>query len=510
VTSTPFESTATGHPRRWWILLILCLSLMVLVVDNTVLNLAIPSLMRDLSATPADIQWVIDAYILAFAGLLLTAGSLSDRFGRRKMLLIGLVLFGAASLLATAADTPWQLIVCRGLMGVGGSLLMPSTLSLLFTVFPPEEQRKAMAAWSMVAMVGVVAGPTVGGVLLEHFWWGSIFLLNVPIAVLAIVGTLVLIPESRGPARAVDPVGAVLSVIGMAAVVWSIISIPASGLGSGRVLGGLAVGLVALLGFALWERRSEHPMLPLELFKDRNFSGTSLSIVLLSFTAGGLLLALTQYLQFVLDYSPLKAGLALIPYALSAMLFNGLGATLGKKLADRTLIVIGLAVIAAGFGILTQVSDSTGYGLLIVGLLVMGIGGGLAGPAAYTLLMQAVPAEHRGVGSAMNDTVQQTGAALSVAVLGSVLAAAYSAALPSSVPDAARDSIADTLALGPQFAASARDAFTDAMSIAMTAGLIGAAAGAVVALFVLPRSKPQAQSVDAGELSVSHVGRDEQ
>jgi DHA2 family multidrug resistance protein-like MFS transporter len=508
VTSTSFESSPiepsqAGHPRRWWILLILCLSVMVLVVDNTVLNLAIPSLMRDLSATPADVQWIIDAYILAFAGLLLTAGSLSDRFGRRRMLIVGLVVFGLASLLATLATNPWQLIACRGLMGVGGSLLMPSTLSLLFTVFPPAEQRKAMAAWSTVAMVGVIAGPTIGGVLLEHFWWGSIFLINLPIAILAIIGTIALIPESKGPARAVDPVGALLSVVGMSAVVWAIISIPADGLGSGRVLGGLAVGVAGLVAFAWWERRTPHPMVPLQLFKDRNFSGTSLSIVLLSFTAGGLLLALTQYLQFVLAYSPLKAGLALIPYAVSAMLFNGIGATLGKKLADRTLIAAGLLVIAGGFGILTQVTTDSGYGLLIVGLMVMGIGGGLAGPAAYTLLMQAVPAEHRGVGSAMNDTVQQTGAALSVAVLGSVLAAAYSAALPDSVPEAGRDSIADTLALGAQFVPVAREAFTDAMSIAMTAGLIGAAAGALVALFVLPRrsavAEPEARQDDAGD-----------
>ncbi len=491
VTSTPYESTATGHPRRWWILLILCLALLVLVVDNTVLNLAIPSLMRDLSATPADVQWIIDAYILAFAGLLLTAGSLSDRFGRRKVLVIGLVLFGLASLLATLAENPWQLIGCRALMGVGGSLLMPSTLSLLFTVFPPDEQRKAMAGWSMVAMVGVIAGPTVGGVLLEHFWWGSIFLLNVPIAVLAIIGAVVLIPESKGPARAVDPGGAVLSMVGMTALVWAIISIPGNGFFSAKVLGGLLVGVAGLTAFALWERRSAHPMVPLALFKDRNFSGTSFSIVLLSFTAGGLLLALTQYLQFVLGYSPLKAGLALIPYAASAMLFNGLGATLGKKLADRTLIAVGLVIIAAGFGILTQVS--TGYGLLIVGLLVMGVGGGLAGPAAYTLLMQSVPAEHRGVGSAMNDTVQQAGAALSVAVLGSVLAGAYSSSLPDSVPEEARKSIAATLALGPDFVAAARSAFTDAMSIAMTAGAIGAAAGAVVAVVALPRRRPAAE-----------------
>ncbi len=242
-----------------------------------------------------------------------------------------------------------------------------------------------------------------------------------------------------------------LSIIGMAAVVWAIISIPADGFGSAKVLGGLAVGVAALTGFALWEMRSEHPMVPLALFRDRNFSGTSFSIVLLSFTAGGLLLALTQYLQFVLGYTPLKAGLALIPYAVAATVFNALGATLGKKMADRTLIVVGLVIIAGSFGILTQVSDSTGYGLLIIGLMVMGVGGGLAGPAAYTLLMQAVPPDHRGVGSAMNDTVQQTGAALSVAVLGSVLAAAYSSSLPDSVPEPARTSIADTLALGPDF-----------------------------------------------------------
>jgi len=236
---------------------------------------------------------------------------------------------------------------------------------------------------------------------------------------------------------------------------------------------------------------------PLALFRDRNFSGTSFSIVLLSFTAGGLLLALTQYLQFVLGYSPLKAGLALIPYAVAATVFNALGATLGKKMADRTLIVIGLAIIAGSFGILTQVSDSSGYGLLIVGLLVMGVGGGLAGPAAYTHLMQAVPPEHRGVGSAMNDTVQQAGAALSVAVLGSVLAAAYSSSLPDSVPEPARKSIADTLALGPDFLAPARTAFTDAMSISMTVGCIGAFAGAVVALVVLPRRQAAEQTADA-------------
>lgn len=489
MSSATFEDPAAGHPRRWSILSVLCLSLLVLVVDNTVLNLAIPSLMRDLSATLADVQWMIDAYILVFAGGLLTAGSLSDRYGRRRALIIGLVLFGLASLLATMAQSPWQLIAARAFMGAGGALLMPSTLSIMFTVFPPEEQRKAMAAWSTVAMVGVIAGPTVGGVLLDHFWWGSVFLLNVPIAVVAIVAAFVLMPESRGPARRPDPLGAVLTLIGMSALVWAIISIPAKGWSSAEVIGGLVGGVLVLTVFAVWERRIEHPMVPLAIFRDRNFSGASFSIVLLSFTAGGLLLALTQYLQFVLGYSPLKAGLALLPYAVAAAMFNTLGATLGKRLSDRTLIVAGLLVVAAGFALLTTVTATSGYGPLIAGFLVMGIGGGLAGPAAYTSLMRAVPAEHRGVGSAMNDTVQQTGVAFSVAVLGSVLAAAYSAALPDSVPEQARGSIADTLAIGPAFAGAAREAFTQAMTIAMVVGVAGAVAGAVVAFLVLPRRR---------------------
>ncbi|HEU5159770.1 MAG TPA: MFS transporter [Streptosporangiaceae bacterium] len=496
MTSSTFDET--GHPRRWSILAVLCLSLLVLVVDNTVLNLAIPSLMRDLSATIADVQWMIDAYILVFAGLLLTAGSLSDRYGRRRALIIGLVLFGVASLLATMAQNPWQLIAARAFMGAGGSLLMPSTLSILFTVFPPAEQRKAMAAWSTVAMVGVIAGPTVGGFLLDHFWWGSVFLLNVPIAVVAIVAAFVLMPESRGPARRPDPLGAVLTVVGMTAIVWAIISIPARGWSSAEVIGTLAGGALVLAAFAVWERRIDHPMVPLAIFRDRNFSGASFSIVLLSFTAGGLLLALTQYLQFVLGYSPLKAGLALLPYAVAAALFNSLGATLGKRLADRTLIVAGLLIIAAGFAILTTVTATSGYGPLIAGFLVMGIGGGLAGPAAYTSLMGAVPPEHRGVGSAMNDTVQQTGAAFSVAVLGSVLAAAYSAALPNSVPDSARASIADTLALGPSFAPAAREAFAQAMTIAMVVGVAGAVAGSVVAFLVLPRRRRDQMATEPG------------
>ncbi|GAA3427139.1 MFS transporter [Streptosporangium nondiastaticum] len=477
----------------------LCLSLLVLVVDNTVLNLAIPSLMRDLGATPADIQWIIDAYVLVFAGLLLTAGSLSDRYGRRRFLIIGLLLFGGASLVAVLVTEPWQLVAARALMGVGGSILMPSTLSILITVFDDAERRKAIAAWSAVAMVGVIAGPTLGGFLLEHYWWGSIFLINVPVAVLAVVAAALLMPESRGPARRLDPPGVLLSATGMTALVYAVISSPSRGWTSPEVLTAAVLAVLALGGFVLWERRSAHPMLPLELFRDRNFSGSSFSIVLMSFGTGALLLMLTQYLQFVLGYGAMKAGLALLPYAVAAAVFNILGAGLGQKISSRTLAAVGLAVMALGFGVLAFMTADTGYGLLITGLMLMGVGAGVAGPAVYATLMGAVPPQHAGVGSALNDTVQQVGMALSVAVLGSVLAGVYRSSMPESAPAAARDSVAVALRLGdPGLARTARESFVSAMTFGSWVGVAFTLAAAVLAFVMLRPAAPAAPAERPG------------
>ncbi|MGW4424327.1 MFS transporter [Streptosporangium sp. NPDC004631] len=487
-------------PRRWWILGVLCLSLMVLVVDNTVLNLAIPALMTDLGASPSDIQWIIDAYILVFAGLLLTAGSLSDRYGRKRFLIIGLVLFGGASLIALMVTEPWHLIAARALMGVGGSILMPSTLSILITVFDDGERRKAIAAWSAVAMVGVIAGPTLGGFLLEHYWWGSIFLLNVPITLVAVVAAVVLMPETRGPARGLDPVGVLLSTAGMSALVFVVISAPGEGWSSPSVLVAAGVAVLGLGGFMLWERRAAHPMLPLELFRNRNFSGSSFSVVLMSFGTGALLLMLTQYLQFVLGYGPMKAGLALLPYAVAAALFNGVGAGLGQRVSNRTLIAAGMTVMALGFVVLALMTADSGYGMLIGGLMLMGVGGGLAGPAIYATLMGAVPPEHAGVGSALNDTVQQVGMALSVAVLGSVLAGVYTSSMPASAPAAARASIGGAFQLGdPGVMRTAREAFLSAMSFGSWVGVVFTLAAVALALAVL-RPAPRVQAVPEAEL----------
>ncbi|MCX4091660.1 MFS transporter [Nocardia sp. alder85J] len=472
---------AVRDPRRWWILVVLCLSLLVLMIDGTVLNLAIPSLIRELHATPQDVQWILDAYVLVFAGLLLTAGSLSDRFGRRRALILGLALFGVASLAAVLADAPWQVVGARALMGIGGSLLMPSTLSILMTTFDDSERRQAMAAWSTVAMVGVVLGPTLGGLLLQHFWWGSVFLLNIPVALLAILAAIALMPETHGEQRPVDVPGVLLSIVTLTATVYVIIqrhwNIPM-----------IALAVAAGAGFAYREYRAAHPMLPLAVFRSRDFTGTCLTLLLMVFGMGAVLLMLTQYLQFVLGYGPMKAGLALLPYATSAALCNGLGATLGRSLSNKTLIVSGLLVMSAAFAVLAQADN---YPWVLASMLIMGVGGGLAGPAAYSAIMSAIPVEHAGVGSAMNDTLQQVGMAISIAVLGSVLAGVFTAHMPADIPAAARDSLGAAFQFG--YAAPARAAFTAAMSAGAWISAGFSLAAAALGLVLLRTRRPAQQ-----------------
>jgi EmrB/QacA subfamily drug resistance transporter len=490
------------NPRRWLILGVLCLSLLVVVIDNMVLNIAIPSLIRDLDASTSEIQWIIDSYILVFAGLLLTAGSLSDRHGRRRGLIIGLVVFGVGSGMATLCQTPEQLIAARGLMGVGGAFLMPGTLSILTTVFDDQERKKAIAIWSSVLALGALGSPVIGGLLLEHFWWGSVFLVNVPVAAIAIIAALLIIPESRGAATKPDLLGALFSMIGMTALVWAVISTARDGWGSPQTIGGFVVAVAGIAAFALWERHVAEPMLPLSLFRDRNFAGSSFSIVLLSFSAGGVVLALTQYIQFVLGYSPIRAGLAFVPMILTVMVFNGVGVVVDKRLGARATVAIGLLLMGCGFGVLASLQPGDGYPQLALALVVIGMGSGTAGPAAYGTLLGALPPERVGVGSAVNDTVQQIGQALSIAVLGSVLTAAYRSAMPTDVAAQARDSIGDALRIAAQtgdaaLAQVAKDSFVSAVSVTALIGVFGGIAAAAVALAVLrPKPKPPAEAIE--------------
>ncbi|GAA3246542.1 MFS transporter [Nonomuraea helvata] len=479
------------HPRRWLILIALCLSTLVLLMDNMALTVAVPSLAADLGATAQDIQWILESYMLVFAGLLLTAGSLSDRYGRRKVMVIGLVLFGAASLAATLTTDPGQLIAARVAMGVGGSLIMPSTLSLLMVVFPDEvERRKAMAAGAAFAVLGLVGGPVLGGALVASFGWESVFWINVPVVALAILAALTLMPESKGPRTKPDPIGAVLSVIGMSALVWTI-----NELAHGISWTPLAIAVVALAAFILWELRTDHPMVPLKLFSDRDFAGGSLSLTLVQVGNGGLLLVLTQYMQFVLGYTPTQAGLALIPMFVASVIFNGIGTGLGIKLGNRTTAVLGMIVMATGFGLLTFSSPDSFVALAIT-QVVLGAGGGLAVPTAIAALMGAIPTEQAGVGSALNDTIQQAGAALGVAILGSLATSSYTSAMPATASEEARRSVAAAVA-DPSLAAVAREAYHVAMSSAFLGAATGVLGAAVLALLLLRGRKPGAHATEA-------------
>jgi EmrB/QacA subfamily drug resistance transporter len=495
----------TRNPRRWWILIVLCLSSLVLVVDSMALTVAVPQMTRDLGASAQDTQWILDSYILVFAGLLLTSGSLGDRFGRRKVMIIGLVLFGVASLAATLAANPAQMIAVRVAMGIGGALIMPSTLSIMITVFDDAERPKAMAAWTSVAMLGLVGSPVLGGVLIAHFSWHAIFFINVPVVALAIVAGLVLMPESRGPWRKPDPFGAVLSAAGMTALVWWVIGIPEHGAFGGRSAICMAIAVVALGGFVVWEHVTPEPMVPLNLFRHRNFSGGSLSLALLQIGNGGLLLVLTQYLQFVLGWSPVKAGLAFVPLAVAAIAGNVAGAQLSVKVGPRIPVLTGMLVMAVSFGLLTTVSAGTGFAVPAIALGLLGLGAGVAMPAAVGALMSTIPAEQAGVGSALNDTIQQAGTALGIAILGSLLASGFARHLPASVPAQARHSIAGTLSAAhgdadpESLVHAAKAAFTASMSVTFTVSAIGVLAAAILATLVMRNTKPVAPAATAVE-----------
>jgi EmrB/QacA subfamily drug resistance transporter len=412
-----------GHPQRWLILGVICLAQLTVLLDNTVLNVAIPSLTRELHAATSDIQWMINAYSLVQSGLLLTAGSAADRYGRKKLLIAGLALFGIGSLTAGLSHSAGQLIAARAGMGIGGALLVTTTLAVAMQIFTPEEQPRAIGIWSAVNALGFATGPLIGGFLLGHFWWGSMFLVNIPVAALALVAVVALVPESKNPrGDRPDLLGALLSTVGMAAVVFAIISGPVHGWTSPRVLATAAVAVLVLGAFARWESRVEEPMLDLHFFRDRRFTGAVAGAVLLSFGMTGSLFLLTQHLQFVLGYAPLEAGLRTAPLALTVVLLNftGVAAKWSTRLGTPVSIALGMVLMAAGLVTIAEI-DTDGYAGTLLGLLLIGAGCAIANPAMAHAIMGAIPPEKAGVGAGINGTLAEFGNGLGVAVLGAVL-----------------------------------------------------------------------------------------
>ncbi|MDX3283838.1 MFS transporter, partial [Streptomyces scabiei] len=416
-------SGTRGHPRRWLILGVICLAQLTVLLDNTVLNVAIPSLTEELGAATSDIQWMINAYSLVQSGLLLTAGSAADRYGRKKMLVTGLVLFGIGSLVAGLAQSAGQLIAARAGMGVGGALLLTTTLAVAMQIFAPEEQPRAIGVWAAVNALGFAAGPLLGGFVLAHFWWGAIFLINLPVAALGVVAVIALVPESKNPlGDRPDVLGAVLSTIGMTALVYAIISGPEHGWTSGLVLATAAVAVLVLAAFAYWESRIPFPMLDPHFFRDRRFTGAVAGAVLITFGMGGALFLLTQHLQFVLGYDAWEAGLRTAPLALVvvALNFSGLSAKWTARLGMPVSILLGMVLMSGGL-VSIATTASGGYAGTLLGLVLIGVGCAIANPAMAHAIMSAIPPAKAGVGAGINGTLAEFGTGLGVAVLLSLI-----------------------------------------------------------------------------------------
>ncbi|WP_052498924.1 MFS transporter [Streptomyces vietnamensis] len=483
------------HPRRWAILAVLAVAVFVVSIDSTVLNVALPTLGRELDAGTSELQWMVDAYSLVLAGLLLLAGSLSDRFGRKRLLIIGLLLFGAASVAAAFSTESWELIAARALMGAGASAFMPGTLSILVHVFSEEERPKAIGVWGAVTALGAVTGPLIGGALLDHFWWGSLYLVNVVVVAAAVLGAAVLVPESTDPgSHPLDPLSTLLSIVGVSALVYGVIEQPRFGWSSPEVLAGLIGGAVVTVLFFVRQATARHPMIDLAVVRNRRFLGSSGTMAVLMFALTGSLFVLTQQFQLVLGYSPFAAGAAILPLAVALMICSPLSPVLAKALGVRNTVVLSLLVLAAGYAGFALFTEEYGYGAMVGAMALVGAGMGLSQPLVNDVLMTAGPPEKSGLLSSMNDTVQEMGAAFGVAVVGSVLAARYAAAYTPDGPEAATHSLDQALEAAktlPDATAratvdAAKSAFSQAFSAsaAVCAGV--AVLGAVAAAVLLP------------------------
>lgn len=493
----------------WLILAVLCTSVFIIVVDGSIVNVALPTLVRELGASTSDLQWIVDAYILVFAGLLMATGSIGDRYGRKGVLLIGLVVFGITSVFAAQADTPGQLIFWRAAMGIGGALIFPATLALLVNVFKePKRRATAISIWAATSGLAVALGPVTGGLLLRHYAWGSVFLVNVPVVIVAFMLVSAIVPTSRDTTlHRFDPLGVLLSIAGITTLVWAVIEGPVHGWVSWDSFIAFALAAVLLGVYVWWQFHNEHPMLDLRVFRNLRFSAGSLAVLVAFFALFGFVFMVTQYFQFVRGYDTLEAGVRTVPFAL----FSGMAAPSSARLAHRfgtkPVVVIGLLAMAAGFAWTATLEADTTYWSVVAQMFLMGGGLGLVNAPSTESIMGSLPPEKAGVGSAVNDTARELGGTLGVAIVGALFASVYSSrlgelltgsAVPAEAIAVAQESVGagaevariagDTA--GPQAGAFVRDsvdtAFIDGFRAGswVAAGVV--AVGALAAWFWLP------------------------
>jgi EmrB/QacA subfamily drug resistance transporter len=492
---------------RWWALGALALATLAVGLDGTVLSVALPTLARDLNAATADLQWFTTAYLLVLAAGLLPAGMLGDRFGRKRLLLVALVLFGAASVACAFATSTGQLIAARAALGLGAAVIMPLSAAVLTVLFDEQERPRALTVWVTASALGIPLGPLVGGWLLDHYWWGSVFLINVPMVLIGLFAMAMWVPETYGDrARRIDVLGVILSTAGLVAVTYGVIEAGSRGWTDARSLTTLVAGSLALLGFALWQRRAKVPLIDLALFRSRGFTWGAILSTVASFGMFGLLFALPQFFQAVGGQGALGSGLRLLP------VIGGLlvGARIAGRLVERTgakaIVAVGLALMAGGLLAGAATGPDTGYGYVAFWVTTTGLGLGLALPPAMNAALGALSAERSGVGSGLIQAMRQVGAAIGVAVLGTVLNAGYRAWVDvAGLPGAAADSVRDSASTGVAVAAklgdpglldSVRSAFVHGMDLSLVVAAAVALAGAVLAAAFLPSRPPQPQVRD--------------
>ncbi|MGW2378181.1 DHA2 family efflux MFS transporter permease subunit [Kitasatospora sp. NPDC001683] len=496
------------HRRRWAILCTLVLALLVVVLDNSILNVAMKTIATPapvgLGATQSDLEWAINSYTLVFAGLLFTSGLLGDRFGRKRALLVGMVVFGVASLLSSMAGSPGELVGYRGLMGVGAALAMPATLAIIMNVFEREEQPKAIGVWAGAVGLAIAIGPITGGLLIEHFWWGSVFLVNVPIVIIALIAMVILVPESKDPnPGALDPVGVLLSIVGLVALIYGIIKGgELADFTAFAAWGPTLLGVVALAAFVLYERRIPFPALDVTWFRNKVFSASVVVVGVIFFALMGVSFFGVFYIQSVRGYSALQAGLLMLPLAVAQLLFAPRARLVVERLGVAATAAGGMVLVALGFVGYTVLTATTPIWVLIVLGLVMGSGMAHVMPPVTVAIMGSLPREKAGAGSAVNNTFRQVGGSLGVAVLGAVLSTVYRDGmsdtlthLPEGLRDKAGESLEATLAIadrvpngqGKALIAPAHDAFIHAMHVVASLSVGISLVGALVAWFLLPR-----------------------
>ncbi len=497
-------SEGGSYAKRWWALPVLCLSLLIVFVGNSSLNVAIPTLSRDLHATESQLQWVVAVYSLVFAGLLFTTGALGDRFGRKGALQLGLALFALSALLASQSTNMGEIIACRALMGAAAALIMPSTLSIIVNIFPPNERPKAIAIWASITGAAGALGPVASGYLLGHFWFGSIFLINVPVIVVALVAGKFLIPKSRDPHEAnLDPIGAVLSIIGIVALVYGLIEAPADGWVSATTIGAFLIALVVLLGFVLWELHHREPMLDMHYFRRPAFSTGTGGMILVFLSMYGVMFLITQYFQLVLGYSALSAALRLMPIAAIMLVVAPFTPRMSARWGANRVVALGMLFIATGFALFGGLSPHTAYAYVVVCVIPLTTGIAMTMSPMTASIMSAVPARRAGAGSAMNDATRELGAALGIAILGSIAASRYAdkvapflRGLTPSAASSSRASIAGALDAAKSLKGTAHSvlvtgadhAFVSGLHVAAVVGAILAALSSLIVYWYLPHS----------------------